>query len=240
MNELRRVHIACDDVQRAAQVYSTIAGTGAVAGDRTTVIPVGSAEIVLARPKAEQLSGVVGVDITVGSVADRIGPLASVGIEAADFGDHSHFGLSGLDVSISEEAPADPVHATAHLDHVAVVIQDLGTGSAQWEAATGVDAHHMGLHPISNGAFSASRIVLGEAMMELISPTPGVASAVASRLAAIGEGPAAVAIPVDDVDACREALEAIGARVIRSDPHWMVHPKDAAGVLVQITPRVRH
>jgi len=227
-------------VQRAAEVYSTIAGTTPVVGDSATVVPIGSAEIVIAAPKPGQRGGVVGVDITVGSVADRAAALGALGIDTADFGDHSHFDLAGLDVSISEEAPGVAVDATAHVDHVAVVIHDLEMGSAQWEAATGITAHQMGLHPISNGAFSASRMVLGDRMMELIAPTPGVESAVANRLAANGEGPTAVAIPVDNIDACRTALDAIGARVIRSDPHWMVHPKDAAGVLVQLTPRVLH
>ena len=240
MNELRRVRIATDDIERAAEVYSAIVGAEAVAGDTAVVVPVGSAEIVITGPKDGRRRGIIGVDVTVDSVADRVDAIGAAGIESTDFGDHSHFDLSGLDVSISEEATAEPVAGTAHLDHVAVVTADLIAASALWEAATGISAHQMGLHPISGGAFSASRIELGTRMIELISPTPGIESAIAGRLATNGEGPTAVAIPVDDVESCRDSLEALGARVLWADPHWMVHPKDAAGVLVQLTPRVRH
>ena len=42
------------------------------------------------------------------------------------------------------------------------------------------------------------------------------------------------------LDRTLERVEAAGARVIRQEPHWFVHPKDASGVLVQLTPRLEH
>ena len=37
-----------------------------------------------------------------------------------------------------------------------------------------------------------------------------------------------------------ERIKKAGARVVQREPHWFVHPKDASGVLIQITPRLEH
>jgi len=128
----------------------------------------------------------------------------------------------------------------ACFDHVAIRVHDLAAATRRWEAITGVGAHVMGIHPISGGTFTAARIELGERMIELISPVPGRASPLAERLASHGEGVAVLALPARDIDATLARLRACGARVLRQEPHWMVHPKDASGVLIQLTPRVRH
>lgn len=77
-------------------------------------------------------------------------------------------------------------------------------------------------------------------MIELVSPVPGVPSAMARRLASRGEGVVTLALPVADLDATLERLNGMGVAVVHQPPHWMVHPKHAAGVLVQLTPRVQH
>lgn len=133
-----------------------------------------------------------------------------------------------------------PKPGDAVLDHVAIRVADLASAGRRWQLITGVAAHHMGVHPISHGAFEATRFALGERMIELISPVPGKPSALAERLASHGEGTAALAIPADDIERTLARVRAAGGRVLRQAPHWMVHPKDAAGVLVQLTPRVRH
>jgi len=38
----------------------------------------------------------------------------------------------------------------------------------------------------------------------------------------------------------RLALGAIGTRLVQTEHHVFVHPADAGGVLVQLTPRVQH
>ena len=148
---------------------------------------------------------------------------------------------NGIDVQIESSPPAasQPI-VDARLDHVALRVGDLAGASGFWSALTGMECQQMGLHPISGGAFSAARILLGERMIELIAPEPGVPSQIADRLASHGDGVAALALPVADVDAARARLAAIDARVLRQEPHWMVHPKDSGGVLVQLTPRVNH
>jgi 4-hydroxyphenylpyruvate dioxygenase-like putative hemolysin len=72
-----------------------------------------------------------------------------------------------------------------------------------------------------------------------VSPVPGQASLLAERLASHGEGVVAVALPANDIEVTLARLRAVGARVLRQEPHWMVHPKDASGVLVQLTPRIK-
>ena len=132
-----------------------------------------------------------------------------------------------------------PVPGDACLDHVAIRVHDLGAAARRWETITGITAHCMGVHPISDGAFEATRLEMGARMIELLSPVPGRTSPLADRLASHGEGFAAVAIPANDIGTTLPRVRAAGARVLRQEPHWMVHPKDAAGVLIQLTPRVR-
>jgi len=145
-----------------------------------------------------------------------------------------------VDPSRVDWSAGEHFESSAKLDHVALAARDLGRASALWAAITGVEAEQMGLHPVSGGAFSAARVHLGEAMIELVSPTPGHDSPLAKRLAANGEGPVALALPVANLDTTLARLNALGVRVDRRDPHWMVHPRDSSGVLVQLTPRVEH
>ena len=145
-----------------------------------------------------------------------------------------------LQLTPRREFAPRPVAGDARFDHVAIRVRDLVVAARRWEIITGVTANHLGIHPISNGAFEAARIELGARMIELISPVPGQQSPLADRLASHGEGVAAVAIPANDIDATLTRVRETGARVVRQEPHWMVHPKDAAGVLIQLTPRVQH
>lgn len=133
-----------------------------------------------------------------------------------------------------------PRMGDARLDHVAIRVRKLDEAGTRWAIVTGEPAHPMGVHPISGGAFAATRFELGERMLELLSPVPGKPSLLAERLESRGEGIAALAVPANDIEATLARVRAAGARVLHQAPHWMVHPKDAAGVLVQITPRVRH
>ena len=49
-----------------------------------------------------------------------------------------------------------------------------------------------------------------------------------------------LALVAPDIEQTLERVKAAGARVVLREPHWFVHPKDAAGVLIQLTPRVDH
>ncbi|MCP4225162.1 MAG: hypothetical protein GY773_17635, partial [Actinomycetia bacterium] len=136
------------------------------------------------------------------------------------------------------DQPASPTGAK--LDHLALLVADLEQASERWQAITGAEAEQMGIHPLSDGAFSAARVHLGPAMIELVCPTPGHDTPMASRLISHGEGPAALALPVGDLGATLDRLRAMEVRVDHRPPHWMIHPRHASGVLVQLTPRVEH
>ena len=153
--------------------------------------------------------------------------------------------LSGIDVMLTGPAGASDTGDTdgvpdLRLDHVAIVVNDHAAAARQWSALVGVRAEVMTTHPISGGAFGAARITLGEQMIELLSPIGEHQSSVAARLAAQGEGPIAMAVPVADLAKVITRLEATQARVLRQPPHVLVHPRDVGGVLVQLTPRVKH
>ena len=123
---------------------------------------------------------------------------------------------------------------------VAIRAWDLEKATQGWEAILDVQAHRLGVHPVSNGAFEANRLLIGEQMIELISPVAGIGSKIAQRLESHGEGVAALAIPSLDLDATRRELKALNVEPIWRDPHWFVHPRKSAVVLIQLTPRVDH
>lgn len=149
--------------------------------------------------------------------------------------------LSGIEVNfVSESNVPTATTCNAHLDHVALRVRDINDSAGQWTSLTGVEAHMMGIHPVSNGTFTAARLLLGERMIELVSPVPGVPSLMADRLESHGEGVAALALPVDDLAATTARLESLNRQLLDQPPHIMVHPRETGGVLVQLTPRVAH
>lgn len=241
--ELVGVTVKAADVDRVTSAYRRICGTEpTVASDRASFLfDLGDASLELVAAGRDH--GVASVTLRVSQVAARGDALSSVGIY---FNEVEH-GLeidpsaaNGLQVALTGVGDGGQRAARARLDHVAVRVRDLHDAMRRWEAICGAKGHDLGIHPVSNGAFTAARFLLGERMIELIAPVPGVASPMADRLRSHGEGVAALALPVDDVNEVRRTLEETGVRVLRQPPHWMVHPTDAGGVLVQLTPRMAH
>ncbi|MCC6533653.1 MAG: VOC family protein [Burkholderiales bacterium] len=260
---LVRIVIGCAD-PRACEVYRAICG----AAPEVDISPDGTARysrfhlddavIALAEPRgagstgqggeiAERIERLgPGVHVIVVAAAELSGRVAE--IEAAGVSLLRRDGelyvdrceANGVRVQLTQLREARPRPGDARLDHVAIRVRDLARAGLRWQAITGARAQMMGIHPISGGTFSATRFELGERMVELVSPVASKPSALAERLASHGEGIAALALPAKQIEVTLERLRAAGARVFRQEPHWMVHPKDAAGVLVQLTPRVRH
>lgn len=148
-----------------------------------------------------------------------------------------------VDASAAPCAAAPSAHgatapAAAMLDHVAVLVADVPAMARRWAMMLGIEPDHMGVHPL--GTSYAARFLLGGRMIELISPLVGQVPALHERLRRVGDGPFALALIAADTEATRAAVAATGARVLHQPPHWIVHPLDAAGVPVQITPRVHH
>jgi catechol 2,3-dioxygenase-like lactoylglutathione lyase family enzyme len=267
MDQCRLDHIviAVND-PRTCEVYRAICGGEAathVSGDGTaryTRFYLGDAVIELAEPLGNPTQGQGGaiarrmaragpgvhlVCLPVADIAARTAVLEAEGVQLLR--EHGHVDVhpraaNGVLVQLTprREFGPRPKSGEAHLDHVAIRVANLGSAGRRWETITGMPAHYIGVHPISHGAFEATRFEMGERMIELVSPVPGQASALAERLASHGEGVVAVAIPASDIEVTLGRVRATGARVLRQEPHWMVHPKDASGVLIQLTPRVRH
>lgn len=267
MNHCRLDHVVIAiDNPRAYAVYGAICGGESAthaAQDGTaryTRLHLGDAMIELAEPVARAASGAGGeiarrmqragpgihlVCLPATDLEARTAALDAAGIALIRRDGHVYVhprGANGVLVQLTprREFGPKPAAGDAILDHVAIRVRDLEEAEKRWAIITGEPAQPMGVHPISGGAFAATRFELGQRMVELLSPTPGMQSALAERLESHGEGVAALAVPASDIDATLSRLRAVGARVLRQEPHWMVHPRDAAGVLVQLTPRVRH
>ncbi|MEM7016289.1 MAG: VOC family protein [Pseudomonadota bacterium] len=236
-----KVNIGVKHLGRATEIYERICGVG---GDKLDahmqVMSFCGAAIELQQGAETGVQSLVFEGIDLAQSAERLTAAdvpfvhneTSIRIAADD--------ATGVDVQLKHDVTNRPDGGTAHLDHVALCVSDLEAAARRWESILAIDAEHMGIHPVSGGAFTAARLLLGERMVELISPVHGVASNMAKRLAECGEGPVALAVPVQDVDTVKTALEALSVRVFHNDPHWMVHPRDNDGVLLQLTSRINH
>jgi catechol 2,3-dioxygenase-like lactoylglutathione lyase family enzyme len=247
MTRLAEIRIETNSIARTAEVFRTICGVEA--GELRTAdpdrirIPLQDATLELVAACTDVV-GLTSITLAVDDLNSRERALMAAGIdvESGSTGlSISREAANGVAVQLQVVTESPMVERTcARLDHVALRVKDLPAESLRWQAITGIEAEQMGLHPISGGAFSAARFGLGERMIELVAPVLGKESQIAARLASHGEGVAALALPVEDVDLVRNRLSDIGARVFHQEPHWLVHPKDAGGVLVQLTPRVSH
>ena len=225
---------------------------------RFTRFNLGTSYVELAEPRRNTNSG-MGAFLT-RSLASRGPGLHLVGLDAGDVqtskGDllknnvqliqqHDqvfvHPGsASGILVQLTSHNQSDDTTPTgdAHLDHVAIRVMDLEAASVRWELLCKSQPIHMGVHPASNGSFEATRFHLHDQMIELVSPIEGESSVVADRLRTHGEGVQTVAIIARDINLTLDRLRKLEARLIWRDPHWFVHPGDAGGILVQLTPRI--
>lgn len=217
--------VACDDIERAAETFAAITGGNVqVNGERATV----------------RFSD---VEIAITSLSTA--GVESPGVCAVQLSTDSPTNISGATVNgvvvdiVQPGEDRGPV-GDVELDHVALAVGDLQAANQAWAGLTGVEPHEMGLHPISNGAWHATRVLLGGRMIEILSPTPGVESPMADRIAKRGDNVIAVAMPAHDLDAKLAYLQSQGIAVLDQPPHKMVHPRYTGGVLVQLTPRVEH
>lgn len=249
------VTIASTDPARHREVYSAITGVAPVAapaspgpwvGERATgpadqavVFTLGDTRVVLV---PGTVGGLQQVCIRVDSVDDAATRLQAAGaaFERRDDGLVVDRAWSAVQVAVVAE-PLEPDRgspAGAVLDHVALVVADVDAMARRWAVLLGIEPDHVGVHPL--GTSRAARFILGDRMIEVLSPLEGQVPALHERLRRAGDGPFALALIGPDAEATRVAVAATGARVLHHPPHWVVHPVDAAGVPVQITPRVRH
>ena len=238
----RKVYEAITGVASAAERFGAGSVVGQFSGgpdELTAVFDLGGARVVLT-PTAS--GGLRQVCIRVASVdvaADRLREAA------ATFGSRIDQVVvderwSAVEVVLVEQPHGMElgISAGAVLDHVAVLVADVAAMAQRWTVLLGVEPAHVGVHPL--GTCLAARFLLGGRMIELLSPLEGQAPALHERLRRAGEGAFALALIGPSAEATLAAVAAAGARVLHQPPHWIVHPGDAAGVPVQITPRVHH
>ena len=249
------VTVGSTDPVRHRQVYAAITGVAPVtepAGSdpmvgetsngpagRAVAFALGDARIVLTHAKA---GGLQRLCIRVASVDAAARRLHAAGgtFEVRDGRVVVDPAWSALEATLVEQplGPEPCSTSGAVLDHVAVLVADVDAMARRWAVLLGIEPDHVGVHPL--GTSRAARFLLGGRMIELLSPLEGRAPALHERLRRAGDGPFALALIGPDPDATRAAVAAAGARVLHHPPHWVVHPVDAAGVPVQITPRVHH
>ncbi len=248
---LRAVHIGASDLARAAAAYETIMGVRAESGDAWLRLWAGDAVVFLSAVAAPDHGGGMATAPSAGIWALGIGlddateRLARWRSRHAGTGGMDRLGyvdLCGIRVFVNDTADT---HASAPagevtLDHVALMVRDLDAATRQWEDLTGLVAHRMAAHPVSKGTLAASRFLLGPRMIELLAPIAGQPSPLAERLAKVGEGALAMALPAKDIDGTLVRLRRHGIAVLYNDPHWVVRPGSASGVAIQLTPRVAH
>ena len=264
MTKIDHVPIGTFDIDAAIPIYRAICG----ADPGRCASPDGSAMLArfyLGDAMVELVQPIGAPDKGIGAaVAKRLGkagpgvhllclpgddPLATAdalaqqGAEVFALGAHRYVhprSATGVLIQLTPRRDFEPLppHGDAFFDHIAIAVADLDAACGRWETILGAPPGSKGLHPL--GTFDAARFFLGDRMIELVSPRPGVESAIAKRLASAGEGVAVLALVARDIDVTLERVKAAGGRVVWSDPHWFVHPKDASGVLVQLTPRLKH
>jgi hypothetical protein len=186
--------------------------------------------------------GIYACSLVSGNPEHHIRALRDVSTEFRLIQEADLISVNGVQVRISRETPAiEPVLPVgARLDHFAVRVRNLYAGIRNWAALTGSQPVDTGIHPVSKGAFRASRLLFGNQMIELIEPVPGMASVVADRLASHGEGIHTLALVASNLTHTIQQLDRLSGGLIQLPPHIFVHPSATGGVLIQLTPRVNH
>lgn len=256
---LRQVHCATRQPDGLRAMFQALGAVPLAPSVGMLHVPCAAGATVIFAPRQETPSGLWGVTLEVADLPARQAALTATGIvteplpeadglaaglrvAAADAGGITVMlrpvGSSGASGGV--QAMEQIAAPALRLDHVAVLVRDESAAARTWQAITGVTPHAMGVHPVSGGAFTATRLLLGSQMIELICPVPGKDSALARRLASHGESAVTLALPVADLPAAEAKLAVIGITPLRPAPHVMLHPKDTGGVMIQLTPRVQH
>ena len=128
------------------------------------------------------------------------------------------------------------------IDHIAVVVEDIGEALTFYRDALGLDVVERRTVP-EEGVEVAS-VSLGEATLELVRPLEAE-SGVGRFLSRRGEGLHHVCLTVEDIAAAMERLRQEGAELINDEPqvgadgtrYAFIHPRSAHGVLVELYER---
>jgi methylmalonyl-CoA/ethylmalonyl-CoA epimerase len=126
-----------------------------------------------------------------------------------------------------------------HINHIAVVVDDMDKALSFWRDALGMELHEMRDVPAEKS--KVAFLPLHGSDVELVQPTSDD-SGVAKYLAKRGPGMHHLCLEVDDIDAMLMQLKSKGVRLINEEPraaadgkkYAFIHPESTAGVLVEL------
>lgn len=137
---------------------------------------------------------------------------------------------------------------TKKISHIGVLVHDADTATKLWTESFGLkkfDDRKIEVEGIRS-VFVSVGGTWDEMVIEIMEPLDksDMSNALAKRLAKVGEGFYHICLEVDDVEASGKELVARGMTVLMRDPvdadaspRWLVHPKDANGVMVESVAR---
>lgn len=138
--------------------------------------------------------------------------------------------------------------STRRISHIGVLVQDAAAATRHWSGCFGlrkIEERRIEVEGILSVFLSVGG-TWDEMVVEIMEPLDkaDMDNALSRRLATQGEGFYHLCLEVDDVEASGKALSERGLRVLMREPidagagpRWLVHPKDASGVLVEAVPR---
>jgi methylmalonyl-CoA/ethylmalonyl-CoA epimerase len=133
---------------------------------------------------------------------------------------------------------------TKRISHIGVLVHDADAATKLWTEAFGfkkIEERRIEVEGIRS-VFISLGGSWDEMVIEIMEPLDkaDMTNALSKRLASVGEGFYHLCIEVDDVEGSGKELEARGMTVLMreaidadSAPRWLVHPKDANGVMVE-------
>lgn len=137
---------------------------------------------------------------------------------------------------------------TKKISHFGILVHDADAATKLWTESFGLkkfEDRRIEVEGIRSVFISVGG-TWDEMVIEIMEPLDkaDMDNALSRRLAKVGEGFYHVCLEVDDVEASGEALRGRGMTVLMRDPtepgasaRWLVHPKDANGVMVEAVKR---
>ena len=125
------------------------------------------------------------------------------------------------------------------IDHVGIAVDSLEGGLAFWADALGLEV--AGFETVESERVKVALLPAGESRLELLESTDE-RSAIGRHLSRRGEGIHHLTLEVEDLPAAMARLRERGVRLLGEAPRTgaggrrvaFVHPKSAAGVLVEL------
>ncbi|MBC8241433.1 MAG: VOC family protein [Alphaproteobacteria bacterium] len=137
---------------------------------------------------------------------------------------------------------------TNKISHFGILVHDADAATELWTSAFGLkkfEDRRIEVEGIRS-VFVSVGGTWDEMVIEIMEPLDksNMENALSRRLAKVGEGFYHVCLEVDDVEGSAAALRESGMTVLMRDPtepgdspRWLVHPKDANGVMVEAIKR---